>query len=260
MQEIRPISEFRVENLNVKIFEKRTEMGKSGADDVAKAILAKLKEKDELRMIFAAAPSQNDFLNFFTQHKEIPWEKIVAFHMDEYLGLSPDAPQCFGNYLREHIFDKVNFKQVNFLNPVPENADEECQRYEKLLREKPIDIVCLGIGENGHIAFNDPPVADFADEKWVKVVELETVCRQQQVNDGAFATIDDVPKTAMTLTIPALFSAEALFCFVPGPRKAEAVFRTLNGEIDTSCPATILRKHENAILYLDADAASRAKS
>ena len=135
----------------------------------------------------------------------------------------------------------------------------ECQRYAELLSEQPIDIVCMGIGENGHIAFNDPPVADFNDPQKVKVVELEEKCRQQQVNDGCFPTIDDVPKTAISLTIPSLVSANYLCVVVPGPTKTQAVHDTLYGPISTVCPASILRKHDSAVLYLDPAAAAKMK-
>ena len=207
-------------------------------------------------MIFAAAPSQNEVLASLACDKEIPWERVHAFHMDEYIGLSADAPQGFGNFLRAHIFGIAPFASVSYIDIAAKDAEAECARYASLLSQAPIDIVVMGIGENGHIAFNDPPVADFEDEKLVKPVALDEVCRQQQVNDGCFASIDDVPKTAITLTVPALFAGDTLFCIVPAKTKACAVKNTLSGEIGEWCPATVLRRHENAMLYLDADSSA----
>ena len=207
-------------------------------------------------MIFAAAPSQNEVLAALAHDKEIPWERVHAFHMDEYIGLSSDAPQGFGNFLRAHIFGIAPFASVSYIDISATDADAECARYASLLDEAPIDIVVMGIGENGHIAFNDPPVADFGDSKTVKPVALDEICRKQQVNDGCFATIDDVPKTAITLTVPTLFAGDALFCIVPAKTKANAVRDTLTGKIGEWCPATILRRHANATLYLDGDSSA----
>ena len=229
-------------------------MGIKAAESVAIKIKEILEKKPEVRMVFAAAPSQNEFLKALVNIKNIEWEKITAFHMDEYIGLEPDAEQLFSNYLKERIFDLVPFKKVNLINSA-NNPEEECKRYESLLIEKSIDIICMGIGENGHIAFNDPPVADFNDTKFVKVVELDEECRIQQVNDGCFPSFNSVPKKAITLTIPALMSGEFLSVVVPGIRKAPAVNQMLNGDIETNCPASILRNHKNAVMYLDRDSA-----
>ena len=161
--------------------------------------------------------------------------------MAEYIGIHPEAPHSCGHFLRIRIFDNVPFKKVNYLNGLAENLEEECQRYADLLTKHPVDIVCLGIGENGHIAFNDPDVADFNDPKLVKVVELDPICRQQQVNEKCFKTLDLVPKEALTLTIPALLKAEWMFCIVPFKNKAQAVYQTVYGEVSEKCPASILR-------------------
>lgn len=246
------ILHMKFDNLDTKVFDSRDIMGAAAAQNVSSRIKNILSEKDELRMIFAAAPSQNEFLKELVK-LDIPWEKITAFHMDEYIGLPEGSEQSFAYYLKKHLFDKVNFKQVHFLNSASEKPEMECLRYGSLINENPIDIVCMGIGENGHIAFNDPPVADFHDEETVKIVELEEVCRQQQVNDGCFNSIELVPRSAITLTIPALFSADYLSVVVPGKTKNEAVYKTLFDKISHDCPATILRRHENAALYLDYD-------
>lgn len=242
--------------LTVNIYDTRTEMGKAAAKDIKACILSLLETKETINMIFAAAPSQNEVLASLALDKEIPWERVNAFHMDEYIGLSADASQGFGNFLKAHIFGLAPFKSVNYIDISAEDADAECARYSALLAQYPTDIVVMGIGENGHIAFNDPPVADFADPKAVKPVLLDEICRNQQVNDGCFATIDDVPKYAITLTVPTLFAGKNLFCIVPAKTKANAVKATICGEIGEACPATILRRHENAILYLDGDSSS----
>ena len=242
---------FKIDNLRVEIYENRTLMGEAAARDIKAKIAKLLTVKAEINMIFAAAPSQNDVLKALVEDQEIEWHRINAYHMDEYIGLDKDAPQGFGNFLREHILGLVPFKSVHYIDITTANPETEAERYGKLLQENPTDIVIMGIGENGHIAFNDPPVADFKDKKWVKPVKLDELCRQQQVNDGCFASLDKVPTHAMTLTVPTLVKAPYLFCIVPAPTKAKAVYETLNGSIDEHCPASILRTHDNAKLYLD---------
>jgi glucosamine-6-phosphate deaminase len=250
------LEQFKVENLSVNIHNDRDSLGKAAADFVEDILLSGLKEKPRLRVVFAAAPSQNEMLKHLVSKKTIPWQRIVAFHMDEYLGLPSDAPQLFSRYLHENIFSQVSFYRVHILDSQASDVEHECSRYAELLRESEIDLVCMGIGENGHIAFNDPPVADFNDPKVVKVVELDERCRQQQVNDGCFATFNDVPRYAITLTIPTLMSAKVLSIVVPNKFKAEAVRDGLEGEISTECPATILRTHSYARLFLDTQSAS----
>ena len=246
------MKEFKKDKLTVKIMPDRTEMGNVAARDIHDRIIALLNEKAEINMIFAAAPSQNNVLASLIAYTDIDWSRINAYHMDEYIGLSKeDADKSFGTFLTDHIFGKVPFKSVNLINSLADDAEAECKRYSEILKNSPTDIVVMGIGENGHIAFNDPWVAKFDDDKAVKVVELDEMCRRQQVNDGCFPAIDRVPKYAMTLTCPTLVSAPYLFCIVPAPTKANAVKRTLEGEIAEDCPATILRLQPNAVLYLD---------
>lgn len=245
------------DKLKVMIFDTREEMGNKAGSDTAACIKKLLSEKEEVNMIFAAAPSQNETLSALINAEGIDWSRVNAFHMDEYIGLSPDAPQGFGNFLKNAIFSRLPFKSVNYIYAEGESAEETCARYTKLIKENPIDIVCLGIGENGHIAFNDPWVADFNDGKVIKKVALDEVCRQQQVNDGCFAKLDDVPKYALTLTVPTLFNADYLFCTVPAPTKADAVYKTVNNEINEDLPATIMRRHDNAIMYCDKDSGAK---
>ena len=246
------------DKLEVKIYDTRAEMGKAAAVDISDRIKKLLAEKDEINMIFAAAPSQNEVLEALVEDKTIPWERIRAFHMDEYVGIATDAPQGFAMFLKNAIFDKVPFKSVELINCSAE-PEGEAKRYSALLEKYPCDIVCMGIGENGHIAFNDPHVADFNDSKLVKIVDLDDVCRMQQVHDGCFATIDDVPKYALTLTVPTLARAAYRFCVVPAPTKAVAVKNTVEGEIGEACPATILRVRDGSVMYCDADSAALLK-
>lgn len=248
--------EYTAGKLKVKIYNSREALGKEAAREAATAIKELLGQKNEVNIIFAAAPSQNEFLSALTADKDIPWGRINAFHMDEYINLDPEAPQGFGNFLKQRLFEKVKFKSVHYLNGNAEVVEAECQRYTRLLQEYPADVVCMGIGENGHIAFNDPHVAYFDDKHLVKVVSLDLKCRIQQVNDGCFGSLDEVPASAITLTIPALIAANRIFCMVPGRTKAEAVYRTVFGDVAETCPASILRKHENAILYIDKDSGS----
>lgn len=245
--------ELTVDKLQIKIFETRNEMGQCAAGDIKERFKALLSEKAEINVIFAAAPSQNDVLASLVADKSIEWNRINAFHMDEYIGLDKDAPQGFGNFLKDHIFGLVPFKSVNYIDCTATDPEAEAARYSELLKSNPTDVVVMGIGENGHIAFNDPPVADFDDPLWVKPVKLDEICRNQQVNDGCFARIDEVPTHALTLTVPTLVRAPYLFCIVPAPTKANAVKETLTGSIDEHCPASILRLQDNAILYLDGD-------
>lgn len=241
-------------NFLIKVFEDRDAMGKAAAQEAAKAIKNLLKEKEEINCIFAAAPSQNEFLKYLIE-EEIDWTRVNAFHMDEYIGLPKGDKRLFANFLKEHIFDEVPFKKLYLINDCGSSQEEIINNYVKLLEEHVVDFTFMGIGENGHIAFNDPHVAFFNDEEVIKVVDLDNKCRMQQVNDGCFATLEEVPKYALTLTIPALMKAKEVFCMVPGPTKAEAVKNTVLGPLGEACPATIMRKHNKANLYLDKESA-----
>ncbi len=247
------LREFHTDLLQVSIHRTNVAMGQSAAADIAAELRKRLADQEQVRMIFAAAPSQDTMLEALSYAPEIDWSRVTVFHMDEYVGLDPAAPQAFGKYLRDRLFDRVRPGRIELING---NADPvlESARYGRLIAE-PIDIVCLGIGENGHIAFNDPDVADFDDPVLAKVVELDQRSRQQQVNDGCFEAFDDVPERAITLTIPALTGGAKLFCVVPGASKAEAVRTVLEGPVSTACPATVLRNHPACRLYLDAESA-----
>ncbi|SBW04236.1 glucosamine-6-phosphate deaminase [uncultured Dysgonomonas sp.] len=246
---------FKKNKLTVKIYTTTKEMSVNAALDVSTQIKELLSQKEHINMIFAAAPSQSEFLKELVSYKDIDWGRINAFHLDEYINLSDDAPQRFGNFLKKEIFGLLPFRNIYYLDG-NKPVEEECRRYTALLENYPPDIVCLGIGENGHIAFNDPHVADFNDTETVKAVTLDEMCRQQQVNDKCFARIEDVPKQALTLTIPTLLSARYLYCIVPFKSKSQAVYNMINGDISEACPASILRTEDDVILYLDKDSAS----
>ena len=251
------IKEFYCDKLHVRVFDTRNAMGACAGKEAAAYIKELLTQKESINVMFAAAPSQNETLAELIADEQIDWSRINAFHMDEYVGLAPEHPAGFRNFLNRAIFGLKSFKSVNLINGNAADAWEEAARYDRLLRDHPLDVCLLGVGENGHIAFNDPPVADFQDAAYVKVVELEQRCRQQQVNDGCFEHIDQVPTHALTVTIPGLTQAGAMFCSVPAATKAEAIEHMVNDPVSVACPATILRLHSNAKLYADADSGSR---
>lgn len=252
---VRAIRSYTVEKLNVKIYSDRMAMGQAASQAVADQMKKILMAKETLDMVFASAPSQNEFLEGLSEISGLEWKRVTAFHLDEYVGLPDTSPQNFGHFLRKRLFGKVHPGKVHYLNGMADDVEAECDRYARLLEDHPLDIACIGIGENGHLAFNDPPVARFDDPLVVKIVELDPMSRQQQVNDGCFSGLESVPKKAMTLTLPIILSARFIHCMVPGPTKAEAVKRTLEGPISTDCPATGLRKHDHATLSLDKDSA-----
>lgn len=249
------IKEFKVDKLHVCIFETREQMGRAAYEHYAGRLSVALDVKSRARAIFAAAHSQDDFLKAMAADDRLDFSRIEAFHMDEYIGLADDAPQKFSAFLSHAIFDRKPFGRVHLMHSGTGDVQAECRRYGDLLTAAPIDIVSLGIGENGHIAFNDPHVARFDDPETVKVTTLDEHCRQQQVNDGEFASIDLVPREALTLTVPMLMSCRTIVGVVPLGRKAQAVRDALYGPISERCPASILRTHDDAALFLDRDAA-----
>lgn len=245
--------EFKKENLLVKIFETRGLMGTAAASAVSDKINQLLKNKEFVNIVFAAAPSQNEFLAELAK-KEIDWKRINAFHMDEYVGLKKEAPQLFGNFLKKRIFGKVPLRNTFYLDGGASDMADECKRYAELLEQYPTDIVFLGIGENTHIAFNDPHVADFDDPLLVKIVDLDEKNRWQQVDPedpSCFNHIEEVPTHAITLTVPALFKSDYAYAIVPGEKKADAIYHTLTNNIQEKYPSTILRTHSNSILFID---------
>jgi glucosamine-6-phosphate deaminase len=248
-----PVVAEQIDQLAVRVYPDRSAMGQAAATQVAAAIIDAIKTRGAARIAFAAAPSQNEFLAALASDPAVDWSRVTAFQLDEYVGLPRGAPQSFGAFLRERLFDRVRPGTLHLIGETAsiEAAEKRSRDYAGLIDAAPLDVVCLGIGENGHLAFNDPPVANFNDPERVKVVELDQPCRQQQVNDGCFPTFADVPTHAITLTIPTLLSGERLVCIVPGPAKRAAVEAALHGPIATSCPASILRTQPACTLYLD---------
>jgi len=243
------------DQLDLRIYPDRDRLGAAAAGDIAAALRSVLQGQGAARMIFASAPSQTETLGALAQEPDIDWSTVTAFHMDEYLGLPDDAPQRFATWLREAFFDRVPLGAVHYIDTVSA-AQDSADAYAGLLAEAPIDIVCLGIGVNGHIAFNDPHVADFNDSEQVKIVDLDQKSRLQQVQDGLFATVDDVPERAITLTVPMLMGGKQLFCMVPGKLKADAVRATVHEWVSTNWPSTILRRHPHCTVYSDTESAS----
>ena len=249
------IQDYHADKLTAKVYPDRETMGRAAAEYAAELLNGILAEQGEARIVVGSAPSQDEFYRYLSE-ADVDWSKVEVFHMDEYIGLAADHPQSFRKYQMEHFVGKVGLKAFHPIRGEAEDPRAECDRLHALLAEKPIDLVCLGIGENGHLAFNDPPVADFEDPVYAKIVELDDICRQQQVNDGCFPDFDSVPARAITLTLRVFREARHLSGVVPAPTKAEAVKATLFGGIGTACPATLMRQHPSARLHLEPESAS----
>ena len=246
-------------DLQVRIFETAAALGVGAADDAVTAIRNAVAERGVAHVLFASGNSQFAFLDALTTRDDVPWSDVIGFHMDEYVGMDDTHSASFANYMRERIIDRVHPRAFHCIDGTADPA-RECARYQALLREHRLDLTCLGIGENGHLAFNDPPFADFDDPLDVKEITLDEASRRQQVGEGHFADLADVPRTAVTVTIPALLRARRVLAIVPEARKADAVARALDGPITTECPASILRRTQHATLYLDRDSAARVSS
>lgn len=232
------------------------EMARDAATDAAAALRAAIVARGEANVMLATGNSQLAFLVELVRMPDLAWDRVRAFHMDEYVGLQPSHSASFQRYMRERVAARLPVMEFHYLSGDAPDPEAEAARYEALLRAHPLDLCCAGIGENGHLAFNDPPVADFDDPRDVKIVALDEASRRQQVGEGHFATIDDVPTHAITVTIPALLRAGRLLVIVPEARKAPPVRAALYGPISTACPASILRRRENATLYLDLESAA----
>ena len=244
----------KIDQLEVKVYLSKEEVGQAAAEYVADTLNDAIEKQGKATVILATGASQFEFLDAL-RSKSVDWSKITAFHLDEYKDMSIEHPASFRKYLKERILDEVNPAQVYFLLGDAADIKAEVERYEALLKQHEIDIACIGIGENGHLAFNDPPVADFNDPKLVKVVRLDEACRRQQLGEGWFPTLDDVPTHALSLTLPAILRCRTISCVVPDERKAKAVHDALYGEISTVCPASVLRRHDKTVLWLDEKAA-----
>jgi glucosamine-6-phosphate deaminase len=238
-----------------EVFTDKVSLGAAAAEMVAGCVRQAIADRGGARIILATGASQYEFLAALRKMGGVDWSRVTAFHLDEYLGLPDTHPASFRRYLRERVFDHLPFGQVNLLDGDGPDPLAECRRYASLLAEAPIDVACIGIGENGHLAFNDPP-ADFNTRELVNIVQLDEACRRQQVGEGHFATVADVPTQALSLSIPAILAARTISCAVPDQRKAQAVSCSLDGPISPNCPGSALRLHHDVHLYLDTDSAS----
>jgi glucosamine-6-phosphate deaminase len=250
------VTQEKVDALEVRVYDRPEALAAAAAHEAAERLRTVLARQPGAAVILASAASQVLFLGALVAAEGIEWSRVTLFHMDEYLGIAEDHPASFGRFVRERVTGRVRVRAFHPLRGEADQPIRECDRYERLLAAQPIDLCCLGIGENGHVAFNDPPVADFEDARGVKLVRLDEACRRQQVGEGAFPTLAAVPEFAYTLTVPALCAARRLICVVPERRKAVAVRNALAGPIDTACPASVLRRQGHAVLFLDVDSAS----
>lgn len=253
-----PILKTTVGQLPVSIYRTNEEMGAAAAAEAAGIITEAVDARGVANVIMATGNSQLTFLAALREIKQFPWSRVNLFHMDEYVGIDSGHPASFPNFLERHFVRYVEPGRFHPLRVPADGVEAACREYAALLLAHPADLCAIGIGENGHIAFNDPPYAEFDDPLRVKVVELDETSRRQQVGEGHFANLEEVPTHAVTLTIPALLAARRVLCIVPEERKAEAVKRALTGPVAESCPASILSRCDHAHLYLDAEAAGRA--
>lgn len=247
---------FWVDALETRVYANAAILAQAAADLAEEYLQSCLRQQDFARIVLATGNSQIQFLDRLTASEKIDWSRVTLFHLDEYLGIDREHPASFRRYLRDRVENRVRPYQFHYLQGDAPDPLAECQRYATLLQERPLDLCCLGLGENGHLAFNEPEVADFNDPEAVKIVALDAKTRQQQVNGGHFPSRDAVPQAAMTLTLPSICSAAKILCLAPSDRKAKIVKAMLQGEIQPQCPASILRTQSRAILFLDSDSAS----
>ncbi len=258
-----PIDEVKyltVDGLRLEIYQDTKMAGKAAADATARALQELKQQNQRLSVIFATGGSQMATLEALTANSNVPWAAIEGFHMDEYVGISENHPASFRRYMRERLTQRVPIGQFFEIAGDTPDPEQVCREYARLMKAAEPKLCLLGIGENGHLAFNDPGEADFQDPLDVKIVELDALCRQQQVAEGWFSAPNEVPNQAITLTIPALFRVPRLIVSVPGPRKAAIIRRTVEDPITPACPATILRQHPNVTVYLDRDSAAELES
>lgn len=246
-----PVRTFQVDLLRVEVHADREAMGAAAARHLATALRDAARTREQLGMVFASAPSQIETLAALTAEPDLPWSAVAAFHLDEYLGLPRDHPRSFAGFLREHVAARVPLAAAHYLNGEADDPQQECARYDALLDSVGLELGCVGVGENGHVAFNEPNDTDFAEPRRVRIVALDDRSRRQQVNEGLFPALDAVPARALTLTVPAILAARTIACVVPGRSKADAIREMLTGEVSPACPASALRRHRAATLFLD---------
>lgn len=251
------VKTLEIGNARVQIHPTVADLGEAAAAETARLIREAIAKRGHARIIVATGNSQLAFITALMKRRDVEWEHVEAFHMDEYVGISANHPASFRLWLQTRVDEKCSLAAMHYIEGDAPDIAAETKRYTELLMERPIDLAFVGFGENGHIAFNDPPVADFKDPATLKVVTLEDACRRQQVGEGHFKTINDVPERALTITCPGLFRAATWICCVPEKRKADAVQKALEGPISTACPASITRTHPQAFVYLDQESASK---
>jgi glucosamine-6-phosphate deaminase len=252
---LQPIYETKIDELPVSVFQTNEELGQAAATEASQVIEQAIRVRGVANVILATGNSQLAFLKNLREDKTIPWQNVNVFHMDEYIGIDPNHLASFPLFLRVHFLSFVHVKNFFPIRGQPENIEATIAAYTQLLREHPADLCACGYGENGHLAFNDPPFADFNDPVWAKVVRLAEASRKQQVGEGHFQSLAEVPTHAITLTIPALLAAKRVLCIVPEARKADAVYTALKMPISEECPGSILRRKSHARLLLDKDSA-----
>jgi glucosamine-6-phosphate deaminase len=251
-----PVKILQADALAVRVYRAQNDLAQDAAAVAQRYLQETLARQEAASVIFATGNSQLQFLDALVVLGGVDWSRVTLFHMDEYLGIDVNHRASFRRYLRERVESRVKPKRFHYLEGDALLPLKECERYARLLAAQPIDLCCLGIGENGHLAFNDPPVADFSDPHPVKLVKLDEACRQQQVGEGHFPNLEAVPQYAFTLTIPTLCSGRRMLCIVPERRKAQAVKDALRGPISPACPASCLRQQSHCTLFLDSDSAS----
>lgn len=248
-----PVRQFTVGRLPVEVYATNQDLGRAAAERAATVLRSTVESTGRARAVFATGNSQFAFVDALAG-QNIPWRQITAFHMDEYVGIDANHPAAFRRWIRERIEEPFG-PTLHYIDGDAPDAEAETARYEALLREAPLDLVCMGIGENGHLAFNEPYDADFDDPHWARVITLTPESRRQQVGEGHFPDEASTPATAISLTIPALLSATHVQVCAPEERKAAAVAATLTHGIGPACPATILRRCPQAVLFLDRESA-----
>ncbi len=251
-----PIQAFQVEMARVEIYESKAVQGIAAAAKAATILRDAIGAQGCARIIVATGNSQLEVIKSLAATKDVDWRSVEVFHMDEYVGLSEQHPASFRLWVRTRFVEQIHPRAAHYIVGDAPDSASECRRYGRLLNEAPIDLCLLGIGENGHVAFNDPHVADFGDPETIKLVELDERCRLQQVGEGHFESLAHVPRCALTLTCPALMHSRHLICCVPEKRKAEAVRNALEDPLSPACPASLLRTHPQATMYLDTESAS----
>jgi glucosamine-6-phosphate deaminase len=254
------VKHITVDRLKIEIHQDTASAGKAAAHATARAI-QELKQKNEcLAVLFATGASQLATLDALIERADVPWKEVQGFHLDEYVGISENDPASFRRYLRERLTQRVRMRKFFEIQGDAPDPEMICSQYAQRLQAAQPQLCLLGIGENGHLAFNDPAEANFEDPLDVKVVSLDSECRHQQVAEGWFSGLEEVPSQAITVTIPALMRVPRLIASVPGPRKAAVMRRTVEEAISTACPATILRRHPDVTVYLDRDSAAKLEN